>query len=81
MESDMSDPLLVHWTSSSSDSMLYVATTNGSVAGCIGYRVSGNAMELHRVYVDSRFRRKGIAGKLVDKILGEDAKERGVRQG
>lgn len=56
---------------------LYIAFFNGEPAGCIGLKkIDPFSCEMKRLYVKDAFRKKGIANKLVAKII-EDAKDIG----
>lgn len=51
---------------------LYLAEADGEAAGCVALRwLSSEDCELKRLYVQPKFRRRGIAEKLLKKVIVE----------
>ena len=65
----MKDRDLVFWTTL--PNVFLVATTmNGRMVGCVSYKqITPNTVEMHRLSVDSEFRRAGIGQKLVKALI------------
>jgi len=51
----------------------------GRVIGCVGARVEGDAVELHRLYLDPRARGRGMGKRLVHHVVAW-ARARGARR-
>lgn len=58
---------------------LYLALADGSPAGCIALKpLDDTRCELKRLYVRTQYRRAGLGGMLVDRII-RDARDAGYR--
>ena len=69
-----------HWRFSHEEGLFVVAYVDGAPAGCGGVRDFGNGTaELKRMYVDPRFRTRGIGRALVEHLL-DYARSIGVRR-
>ena len=77
-QNDMKDKELKFWTTYPNIFLVAEITESGKIAGCIAYRqlTAKNTIEMHRVYVDSKYRRLGIGRKMVKDLLNI-AKENG----
>jgi ribosomal protein S18 acetylase RimI-like enzyme len=50
------------------DAVFLVAEADGSVVGYLHFDCFGEEPELHRIYIDERFRSQGVGRKLVDEL-------------
>jgi ribosomal-protein-alanine N-acetyltransferase len=57
--------------------IFFVAECDGCVAGYIGMTVAADEGEITQVSIDERYRRQGVAGALMEKLL-RDVSQRGV---
>jgi GNAT superfamily N-acetyltransferase len=57
------------------DQKIFIARWDGEPAGCVAFeRHSEDSLELHKFFVDARFRGKGVGRALMDTALGEAGK-------
>ena len=72
----MKDEELMFWTTYP-NVFLVAETESGKIAGSIAYRqLTTDTIEMHRVYVDLKYRRLGIGRKMVQVLL-DMAKQNG----
>ena len=75
MKSDMQDKTLKFWTTSPNE--LFVAKISKNTVGMIAYQEKdASTVELNRLSVDTKFRRLGIAKRLIHHLL-DQAKAQG----
>ena len=54
---------------------IFIARWEGEPAGCVAFeRFGDDALELHKFFVDARFRGKGVGRALIETALGEARK-------
>ncbi|MBB3659636.1 GNAT superfamily N-acetyltransferase [Rhizobium sp. BK650] len=61
----------------SDDAMMFLARWEGAPAGCIALApFEGDAMEIHKFYVDPTFRGRGIGNLLMQRVFDEAKRSR-----
>ena len=72
----MKDVELKYWTTKP-NLFLVAETESGKIVGCIAYRqITPNTVEMHRLSVNSNYRKLGIGRKLLETLINT-AKENG----
>lgn len=57
------------------DQKIFIARWDGEPAGCVGFERHGaDALELHKFFVDAKFRGKGVGKALIQTALSEATK-------